>query len=923
MDFKPTLNLPDPEFTIPMRAGLAQSEPVRQARWAEQGLYHRLQEARKDAQPYVLHDGPPYTNGPIHLGTAFNKILKDIVMKSRLLMGHRVPYVPGYDSHGLPIEQAALAALAEKNVTPDILTLRETCREHAEKFISVQTEQFQRLGVFGLWEHPYNPLEYRYEAELVRVFRRLVERGFIYRGLRPVLWSPTVQTALADTEIVYQPYVSTAIYVAFALREDPDGVFAGLTNVYTVIWTTTPWTIPANLAVAFHPNLTYVVAKVGDRHYVVQKDLFGRTAETVGWTGAQVVREFVGRDAENAIFWHPFAERPSRVVLADYVTTEEGTGVVHTAPGHGRDDFYTGQKYGLPVLNPVDAAGRFTDEAGEFAGLHYKRDEKAILERLQAAGALLHASEYHHSYPHAERDNKPVIFRATEQWFIALDHENLRERMLAALDVPEGQPGHILFEPASGRARLRGMIQNRPDWCISRQRPWGVGIPVFYGKESGVPVLDPVAIEAVATLTETEGSDMLYRREAHEILPPGYVHPETGETEFVKEKDVFDVWFDSGSTCMAVFEGNVDSRWREELPCDLYLEGSDQHRGWFNVSLILSMAIRDEPPYRAVVTHGFVMDEKGEKMAKRLGNVIDPLDVCNEHGADVLRWWVASVDFTDDAPCGKSILAAAGEHYRTVRNTFRFLLGNLSDFTPDKAVALGGIHAWIVSRADEVSQDVIAAYTRFDFRAASVALHHFCVQDLSRFYLEAIKDTMYCDEAGSAERRRAQTACWETLRRLVPLFMPVCPHTADEVWERIPGVSGSVFLATLPPAEKTTRIHEVERLIAVRDRMNARLETWRNESGIKDPSDVAVEISLLAEDMQALRSFGDDLPMLMKVAEVKVSEGEENFKFRRSDLVRCERCRLRKPDVSTIALADGEAHLCRRCRDVVEALTVA
>jgi len=923
MDFKPTLNLPDPEFTIPMRAGLAQSEPVRQAIWAEQGLYHRLQEARKDATPYVLHDGPPYTNGPIHLGTAFNKILKDIVMKSRLLMGHRVPYVPGYDSHGLPIEQAALAALAEKNVTPDILTLRETCREHAEKFIAVQTEQFQRLGIFGLWEHPYNPLEFRYEAELVRVFRRLVEKGFVYRGLRPVLWSPTVQTALADTEIVYQPYVSTAIYVAFALREDPDGVFAGLENVHTVIWTTTPWTIPANLAVAFHPNLAYAVVKVGDRHYVLLKDLLARTAETVGWTDVRVVREFTGREAENAVFWHPFAERASRVVLADYVTTEDGTGVVHTAPGHGRDDFYTGQKYGLPVLNPVDARGRFTEEAGEFAGMHYKRDEGAILDRLTAVGALLHSSEYHHSYPHAERDNKPVIFRATEQWFIALDHENLRERMLAALDIPEGQPGHILFEPPSGRARLRGMIQNRPDWCISRQRPWGVGIPVFYGKESGMPVLDPVAIEAVATLTETEGSDMWYRREAHEILPPGYVHPETGETEFVKEKDVFDVWFDSGSTCMAVLEGNVDLRWQEDLPADLYLEGSDQHRGWFNVSLILSMAIRGLPPYRGVVTHGFVMDEKGEKMAKRLGNVIDPLDVCNEHGADVLRWWVASVDFTDDAPCGKTILAAAGEHYRTVRNTFRFLLGNLSDFTPEKAVTLGGIHSWIVSRADEVAKDVIAAYARFDFRAASVALHHFCVQDLSRFYLEAIKDTMYCDAEGRAERRRAQTACWETLRRLVPLLMPVCPHTADEVWERIPGVSGSVFLAAVPSGEVPHRGEDVERLIAVRDRMNARLETWRNESGIKDPSEVAVEVTLLAEDMQALRSFGDDLPMLMKVAEVTVAEGEELFRFRRSDLVRCERCRLRKPDVIATALKDGEAHLCGRCRDVVEALTVA
>ncbi|MBX3096634.1 MAG: isoleucine--tRNA ligase [Fimbriimonadaceae bacterium] len=921
MDFKPTLNLPDPDFTIPMRASLAQREPERQAIWTEQKLYHRLQEARRDAPPYVLHDGPPYTNGPIHLGTAMNKILKDLVIKSHLLMGHRTPYVPGYDNHGLPIEQAVLKKFQEKKITPDIVTLRQACREHAEHFIQLQSEQFQRLGVFGTWEHPYNSLEFPYEAEIVRVFKRLVERGFVYRGLRPVLWSPTSQTALADTEIVYQDYTSTAIYVAFALREDRDSLFAEFDNVSAVIWTTTPWTIPANLAVAFHPKLTYVIARVGDQHYVLLKDLLEKTAETVGWSNPKIVKEFPGAEAENAVFWHPFADRASRAVLADYVTTEDGTGVVHTAPGHGRDDFFTGQKYGLPVLNPVDAKGRFTEEAGEFAGLHYKKDEQAILDKLTGVGALLHQSEYHHSYPHAERDNMPVIFRATEQWFINLDHDNLRERMVAAIDVPEGDPNHIVFEPEFGRARLRGMIQNRPDWCISRQRPWGVGIPVFYGAQSGKPVLDSELIEKVAEITEQEGSDMWYAKSPSEILPNGYVHPETGETEFTMERDVFDVWFDSGCTCMAVLEGNVDPVWKEDLPVDCYLEGSDQHRGWFNVSLILSMAIKNVAPYRAVVTHGFVVDEKGLKMAKRAGNSIDPLDVCNEHGADVLRWWVASVDYSDDVPFSKTILAAASEHYRTVRNTLRFLLGNLSDFTPDDAVMPEKVDRWIVEEADRVAIEVIKAYQKFDFRAASTAIHHFCVQELSRFYMEAIKDTMYCDATASPRRRGAQTACWRVLRRLVPLVMPILPHTADEVWERMPGSDESVFLATIPPinAIDAGLDDRVKRLLALRDRMNVQLEQWRNASGVKDGSEAAVAATLPASEAESLRYFGPDIAMLFKVAEFEISDGTEAFSFTKSELPRCERCRMRRPDAQELNLEGDPVVICGRCRAVVGA----
>jgi len=908
MDFRTTLNLPDPGFTIPMKADLPQREPAMLAKWIEEGIYEKIQEFRKDAPTFVLHDGPPYTNSPIHIGTAMNKVLKDFVVKSRTLLGFRAPYVPGFDNHGLPIEQAVMRDFHAKGESPDVVTLRKACRAHAERYLKLQSTQFSRLGVFGMWDRPYATMDYGFEAAIVRVFKRMVEAGFVYKGLRPTLWSPTSRTALADTEIVYQEHTSRSIYVRFPLRNDPNHLLAHFPNLYTVIWTTTPWTIPANLAVAFHPQLEYVVVKVGDEHYVLLGDLLEKTAGKVGWTDYEIVERMDGISLDLIEFSHPIFDRASLAVMAEYVTTDDGTGVVHTAPGHGRDDFYTGQKYGLPVLCPVDEKGILTEEAGEFAGVSYKDCDAVVVEKLQQVGNLLHVEDYVHSYPHAERDGKPVIFRATEQWFVSIDHDDLRNRALRAID-PESNG--VEWIPATGHNRISSMVLNRPDWCISRQRPWGVGIPVFYGAKTREPVLDPIAIESVAQLVEREGSDAWFEKSAAEILPEGYVHPVTGETDFVKETDVLDVWFDSGCTSLAVLEGFVEPRWLENWPADLYLEGSDQHRGWFNSSLIIGMATRGEPPYKAVVTHGFVVDKNGLKMSKRLGNVIDPVEVCEKYGADILRYWVASVDWANDVPCYDELLKQIGEQYRTVRNTMRFLLGNLGDYTEPYDGLMEDVDDWAIEQTDLLIAECAEAYARYDFGAVITSVHNFCAREMSRFYIDAIKDRMYCDGADWPARRSAQAACHHVLLNLVRLVAPILMFTAEEVYARIPAYSHlfSVHAEVLPvPSEE--RLAEIEgserqarfaAVIAERADAFAAFEAWKATAEIKDSQDVIVTVSNAAEQLAPLRTFApSELANLFKMSEVELVEGEEAFSFRVSPYPKCERSRLRRPDVREV-----------------------
>lgn len=915
MDYKSTLNLPDPEFAIPMKADLAKREPEIQARWDAERTYHQLLQARAASPSFVLHDGPPYTNSPVHIGTALNKILKDFVVKSRTMMGFRAPYVPGFDNHGLPIEQAVMKKFQDQKITPTILQLRKACREHAAEFIRIQSEQFKRMGVLGLWEKPYTTMGFGFEAEIVRVFKRLVEHDYVYKGLRPTLWSPTSRTALADTEIVYKDHVSKSIYVRFPLRRDPLKVLEQFENVYTVIWTTTPWTIPANLAVAFHPQMTYAVVQVGSDHYIVLQELVDKTAEKCGWHNAMVVETFDGITLEHAVFSHPIFDRDSIAVMAEYVTTEDGTGVVHTAPGHGREDFFTGQKYGLPVLCPVDEKGVLTEEAGEFAGVFYKKCDEVVVDRLREVGALLNVEDHPHSYPYSERDDQPVIFRATEQWFIGIDRHDLRKKMLAEID-------RVQWIPAQGKSRIQAMVSGRPDWCISRQRPWGVGIPIFYGSKSRKPVMDVVAIEAVAQLVEREGSDAWFDKDPSEILPAGYTHPETGETEFVKETDTLDVWFDSGSSSLAVLEGNVEPLWLESWPADLYLEGSDQHRGWFNTSLTLGTSLKGQAPYKTVMTHGFVVDEQGRKMSKRLGNVVDPVAAAETHGADILRYWVASVDYSNDVPCSDNLLKTFGEQYRKVRNTLRFLMSNLSGYTTAYTGALVEVDEWILEQTDLLVDECVRAYGEYDFGKVITSVHNFCVNELSSFYLDAIKDRMYCEAPNSDLRRSGQFACREILIKLNRLIAPILVHTAEEIRTKLAPDDGlSTVFAEMFDVPSAERLEQIEgsllqtrfaALLEVRSEAFAAYEAWKVENGEKD-SQKAI-LTLTTESQEVLTFSAEELANYFKMSWVEIKEGPVSYQFRKSEYLQCARCRLLRPDVEMV----GDTPLAKRCQEVLK-----
>ena len=929
MDLRSSLNLPDPNFTIPMKADLPKAEPAMLEAWEAGGLYHRIQESRAEAPTFVLHDGPPYTNSPVHLGTALNKILKDFVVKSRTMMGYRAPYVPGYDNHGMAIEMAVQKKLDAEKKTVTQAEMLNLCRAHAQEFADLQTTQFKRLGVLGLWEKPYMAMDPKFESEVVRVFKRLCEAGYVYKGLRPTQWSTASQTALAETEVVYKDHTSVSIYVRFPLLHDHNGFSKGLPNVYTIIWTTTPWTIPANLAVAFNPFKEYAIVRVGGDHYVIANELVDRVAEALGWKEHETLYIELGASFEYSKFKHPIFDRESLAVLADYVSMEEGTGVVHTAPGHGRDDFYTGQKYNLPTLTPVDPRGFLTAEAGEFAGTFYKKCDTVVVDRLRELGNLLDARPYVHSYPYAERDDQPVIFRATEQWFVSLDHHDLREKMLDEIEK-------VGWYPAAAKARITAMVTGRPDWCISRQRPWGVGIPVFYGADSGAPVLDPLLMERVASAVAEHGSSVWFEWPAERFMPDGYKHPETGETSFRKETDVLDVWFDAGSTNLTVLGGAIyPEEWNLRWPADIYLEGSDQHRGWFNTSLIISTALKGHAPYREVLTHGFVVDEKGHKLSKRLGNSVEPVEACDKYGADVLRYWVASVEFTADAPCYDALLKGFGEHYRNVRNAFRFLLGNLYDFAPSEAPAqLEDVDEWIIEQTDLLVDDCIGAYKRYDFGAVLSGIHNFCRNELSSFYLDVIKDRMYCDGAAWPSRRSGQTACRAVLERLVKLVAPILPFTAEETWQRLNGriaegplspeeVRRSIHLAHfVAPSE--VRLEAIEAsplqqrfaaLLVARSVIFTAFESWEGRQSSKsttesdashevkrlDSQDVIVTYYDSGDSFDLLRSFPlEELAIMLKVSGITLAEGQPSVELKESTYSKCERSRVRRPDVRLV-----------------------
>ncbi|MEH7075031.1 isoleucine--tRNA ligase [Neobacillus drentensis] len=915
MEYKNTLLMPQTEF--PMRGNLPQREPEIQAKWEEMNIYKKVQERTKGRPMFVLHDGPPYANGDIHMGHALNKILKDMIVRYKSMSGFHAPYVPGWDTHGLPIEQA-LTNKGVKRKEMTIAEFRQLCTKYALEQIDNQREQFKRLGVRGDWENPYITLKPSYEAQQIKVFGEMAKKGYIYKGKKPVYWSPSSESALAEAEIEYQDKKSASIYVGFKVK---DGKNVLDTDTQIIIWTTTPWTIPANLGISVHPDLTYVVVSANENKYLVAEALLESVSKEIGWEDVTVVQKVKGNELENILAAHPLYGRDSLVMLGEHVTTDAGTGCVHTAPGHGEDDFYVGQKYGLDVLCPVDDKGVMTSEAPGFEGLFYDTANKPITQALEEAGALLKLSFITHSYPHDWRTKKPVIFRATAQWFASI--KDFREELLDAVKETK-------WVPAWGETRLFNMVRDRGDWCISRQRVWGVPIPVFYA-ENGEEVITDETINHVSDLFREFGSNVWFEREAKELLPEGFTHPGSPNGIFTKETDIMDVWFDSGSSHQAVLLE------RDDLvrPADLYLEGSDQYRGWFNSSLSTAVAVTGKAPYKGVLSHGFALDGEGRKMSKSIGNVVVPAKVMNQLGADILRLWVASVDYQADVRVSDAILKQVAEVYRKIRNTFRFLLGNLADFTPADKIAyedLREVDQFMLVKLNKLIKNVRTAYENYEFAGIYHAINNFCTLDLSSFYLDFAKDVLYIEATNNLERRAIQTVLYESLLALTKLVSPILSHTADEVWKFIPEVTEeSVQLTDLPEYQELKNAQALEEkwteFLHLRDDVLKALEEARNQKVIGKSLTAKVTLYVNEKSRALLDSIEENMKQLFIISGFEVAgtyeEAPENaVKLETAAIVvtkaegeTCERCWIVTPEV-------GQDHehptLCPRCAEVVK-----
>lgn len=927
IDYGKTLNLPKTDF--PMRANLPVREVEIQQKWNEMDLYNLVQQTRAGSPKYILHDGPPYANGDIHIGHVLNKVLKDIVVKFKTMQGFDAPYVPGWDTHGLPIEHAAIKQLGLKRheVTP--VELRKKCAEWALQWVDRQRDDFKRLGVRGDWDHPYITLVPDYEAKQLEVFAEMVKKGLIYKGLKPVHWCPTCETALAEAEIEYADKKSHSIYVKFALLEDPNSVFPKLDKpVSFVIWTTTPWTLPANVAVALNAGFEYALVDVGAEVLVMAKELVEDVCHAVGITDLEIGATFTGEQLERMVCQHPFIEeRQSLVILGEHVTLDAGTGCVHTAPGHGHEDFAVGMQYNLPVINPINNSGVFTKDAGKFAGMKYEHANKAIMEELVERGVLLASGMLTHQFPHCWRCKNPVMFRTTEQWFASVD--SVRDQALE-------QIRQVTWYPKWGEERITNMVRDRGDWCISRQRAWGVPIPVFYCKECNKELINAETIEVVKQLFAREGSNAWYEKSAEEILPAGMRCEACGHGEFIKETDIMDVWFDSGSSHVAVLETTEGLEW----PSDLYLEGSDQHRGWFQSSLWTGVAARGRAPYKAVVTHGFVLDGEGRKMSKSLGNVVVPADVIKEFGADILRLWVASTDFKSDVRISKDILKQMAEVYRKIRNTARYMISNLYDFDPERDqvpyAELNELDRWALLKLARLVQRVTEGYEEFDLHVLYHAVHNFCAVDMSAFYLDVIKDRVYASLPESKERRAAQTVMWEVLNTLVRLIAPVLTHTAEEIWSYMPTGNrpATVQLTDWPKVKAEYLDSKLEahwdKILAVRYEVAKALEQARREKVIGSSLDAHVELFPSAEWSDFVGSLKSEWPTLFIVSKVTIhatdavkadvsfmSEELPGFAVKVSQAPgqKCERCWNYSQEVGH----DTEhATVCPRCAGVLK-----
>lgn len=890
-----------PKTGFAMRGQLSKQEPVRLKAWEESGLYESVRAARVKAPPFFLHDGPPYANGNIHIGHALNKILKDIIVRYKLLRGYDAPYLPGWDCHGLPIELKALESGAAVDTK---LKTRAACRAYAEKYVSIQRGEFRRLGVCGEFDKPYITMDPDYQADILEGLAALVDRGFVSRAEKPVLWCARCRTALAEAEVEYESAATPAVTVKFQLEREP--------HAFLLIWTTTPWTLPANLAVAVHPSATYLRATVGKEIWIVAEPL----ASAAGIAASSHVERAAGKDLVGLTYRHPWIDRTGSVFPAEFVTLDTGTGLVHIAPGHGKEDFQLGQKYKLPTFSPVDASGRLTGEAGEFAGRNVFDANPLIIDRLRRSNALVRHETMTHDYPHCWRCKQPLIFRATPQWFVNIDHDGLRQKMLEAI-------GRVRWFPAAGEKRIRGMVESRPDWCISRQRAWGVPIPAVHCESCGRAHLDGGIVRRVAAAVRKKTADIWFSDPPQTFLPEGWKCPSCRESRFRREEDILDVWFDSGMSHMAALE----RRYRA-WPADLYLEGSDQHRGWFQVSLILGVALKGEAPFRQVLTHGFVMDGAGRKMSKSLGNVVTPQEVVEKHGADVLRLWAAGCDYSGDVRLGPVILSETVDTYRRIRNTIRFLLGNLSGFDAAGGVAPGDtdpLDRFILGRLSDVAASCLSAYDVYDFSAVIRRLKDFCDADLSGFYLDVLKDRLYCDAKDSKSRRSAQTALHHIAEQILSLASPILPFTAEETWEAW-GRPGALALAEYKawsmPKDAALDI-TMSRVLEIRKDVKLAMEAVRQEGRIGGSLDAQVVIRTSGGEWDALQPAAGRLAEYFIVSDCRLenSPGVREIRVEPASGEKCDRC---WKYVESRVPAPGVAHgaVCSRCASVLHGFSV-
>ena len=918
VDYNSTMNLPKTDF--PMRGNLPQKEPEMIKRWQDQKLYQKLMEKNEGLPLYVLHDGPPYANGDIHMGTALNKVLKDIIIKYKNMSGYKAPYIPGWDTHGLPIELKAMKKVGVENIN-SALDLRKVCKEFALHYVDVQRNEFIRLGSIGDYEHPYLTLQPKHEAEQIRIFGEMAKKDFIYKGLKPVYWCPECKTALAEAEIEYAEDPCNSIYVKFKVEDDGGKLAAfntELDKTYFVIWTTTTWTLPGNLAICLGPEYEYVAVHANGEYYIMAKELVESAMKAAKITEYTVSETSLkGKELEYIKYRHPFIDRVSPIIVGDHVTLESGTGCVHTAPGHGVEDFEVCVNHypEIPIIVPVDGDGKLTEEAGEFCGLTTNDANKAILTKLTELNALFAVENIIHQYPHCWRCKSPIIFRATEQWFCSVD--GFKEEACKAIDS-------VQWIPEWGGDRIKGMVMDRSDWCISRQRTWGVPIPIFYCKHCGKPIINEESVNAIANLYEKEGSDAWYKYEANEILPEGF-KCECGCTEFTKEMDIMDVWFDSGVSHAAVCNEEHGLRW----PADLYLEGADQYRGWFQSSLLTSVAAKGSAPYKAVCTHGWVVDGEGKAMHKSLGNGMSPDEVTDKYGADILRIWVASSDYHADIRISQDILKQLSDAYRKIRNTARFILSNLGDFNPDtdsvSVEKLDGIDKWAMARMDEIIEKCKAAYDKFDFHIVYSTMRDFCTIDLSNFYLDILKDRLYVEKADSESRRAAQTVIYNILRTMTLYLAPVISFTAEEIWGYMPRSekddAESVFFNKLPEKSGVSADEEFmekwEKIDELRDIVNKALEEARGQKLIGKSLEAKVTLNCGRDWYEFAKSVENDLVAAFIVSAVSVEKSEfdgVDVKVEVAPGEKCERCWTHSDTVGKCA---EHPTLCARCAGIV------